>query len=262
LTTKREVEVGERYMRKFAIYGFVALVAAAGATQTTPEAAAFFNDGMAKANAGRYEEAVAAFEKSLTEDPNLVEAHEWIAHIFILQGDYDDAIERYQRIVARNPSTDSKVSLGLAYLRVGDVDMAVKTLSNAVAADPSHYKGWNNLSLAYLRQGKVADARAAAERAVELEPSFASAHVNLGNVELREGAAAAAVASFEKAVALDADQVEAYFGLAGAYDYLGEEGKAGDSYVRYLKRAGQDQTKREAAVKWLWEHGRGAEVPK
>ena len=55
MTTKREVGVGERYMRKFAIYGFVALVAAAGATQTTPEAAAFFNDGMAKANAGRYE---------------------------------------------------------------------------------------------------------------------------------------------------------------------------------------------------------------
>jgi tetratricopeptide (TPR) repeat protein len=162
-------------MRKLAICGFVALAAAAGATQTTPEAAAFFNDGVAKANAGRYEEAAAAFEKSLAEDPNLIEAHEWIAHILILQGDYDGAIERYQRIVARRPSTDSKVSLGLAYLRVGDVDMAVKTLSNAVAADPNHCKGWNNLSIAYLRQGRVADARAAAERAVALEPNFASA---------------------------------------------------------------------------------------
>ncbi len=249
-------------MRKLAIYGFVALAAAAGATQTTPEAAAFFNDGVAKANAGRHEEAVAAFEKSLVEDPNLVEAHEWIAHILILQGDYDGAIERYQRIVARRPSTDSKVSLGLAYLRVGDVDMAVKTLSNAVAADPNHCKGWNNLSIAYLRQGKVADARAAAERAVALEPNFASAHVNLGNVELREGNAATAVAAFEKAVALDADQADAYYGLAEAYNYLGEEGKAGDYYVQYLKRAGQDQARRDAAVKWLWEHGRGAEVPK
>lgn len=249
-------------MRKLAIFGFVALAAAAGATQTTPEAAAFFNDGIAAANAGRHEEAVAAFEKSLAQDPNLVEAHEWIAHILILQGDYDGAIERYQRIVARRPSTDSKVSLGLAYLRVGDVDMAVKTLSNAVAADPDHYKGWNNLSIAYLRQGKVVDARAAAERAVALEPNFASAHVNLGNVELREGNAATAVAAFEKAVALTADQTDAYYGLAEAYNYLGEEGKAGDYYVQYLERAGPDHARRDAAVKWLWEHGRGAEVPR
>lgn len=249
-------------MRKLAICGFVALAAAAGATQTTPEAAAFFNDGVAKANAGRYEEAAAAFEKSLAEDPNLIEAHEWIAHILILQGDYDGAIERYQRIVARRPSTDSKVSLGLAYLRVGDVDMAVKTLSNAVAADPNHCKGWNNLSIAYLRQGRVADARAAAERAVALEPNFASARVNLGNVELREGNAATAVAAFEKAVALDADQADAYYGLAEAHNYLGEEERAGDYYVQYLKRASQDQARRDTAVKWLWEHGRGAEVPK
>jgi len=249
-------------MKKLFTYGLVALVAAAWATETTPEAAAFFNDGVAKANAGQYDEAIAAFEKSLSQDPNLVEAHEWIAHILILRGDYDGAIERYQRIVARRPSADSKVNLGLAYLRVGNADMAVKTLSSAVAADPNNSNGWNNLSIAYLRQGKVAEARDAAERALALNPKFSPAHVNLGNVELREGNAAAAVAAFEKAIALDAEQVEAYYGLAEAYNYLGEEGKAGDYYVAYLKRAGQDQARRETAVKWLWEHGRGAEVPR
>lgn len=249
-------------MRKLSIWICVAFAAAVGATETTPEAAAFFNDGVAKANAGHYDEAVAAFEKSLAEDPNLVEAQEWIAHILILRGDYDGAIERYQRIVARRPSTDSKVNLGLAYLRVGDVDMAVKTLSSAVAADPNHCTGWNNLSIAYLRQGKIADARAAAERALALKPDFASAYVNLGNVELREGDAEAAVASYQKALALDAGQTDAYYGLAEAYNYLGEEGNAGDYYVEFLKRSGQSQSRHDAAVKWLWEHGRGAEVPK
>jgi tetratricopeptide (TPR) repeat protein len=249
-------------MKRLIVYGLVVLAAAVGATETTPEAAAFFNDGVAKANAGQYDEAVAAFERSLTQDPNLVEAHEWIAHILILRGDYEGAIERYQRIVARRPSTDSKVNLGLAYLRVGNVDMAVKTLSSAVAADPNHCNGWNNLSIAYLRQGRVADARVAAERALALNPDFSSAHVNLGNVELREGNGAGAVAAFEKAVALDAEQAEAYYGLAEAYNYLGEEGKAGDYYVAYLKRAGQDEARRETAIKWLWDRGRGAEVPR
>ena len=249
-------------MKKLFLFGFVALAAAAGATQTTPEAAVFFEDGIAKTNAGRYGEAIAAFEKSLAVDPNLVVAHEWIAHILILRGDYEGAIERYQKIVARNPSTDSKVSLGLAYLRVGDVDMAVKTLASAVAADPKHCKGWNNLSLAYLRQGKVEEARGAAEKAIELNAAYAPAYVNLGNVRLREGDAAAAIASFEKAFARDADQVDAYYGLAEAYDFLGDEKAAGEYYVKYLKKAASTGAKHSAAVEWLWAHGRGAEVPK
>jgi tetratricopeptide (TPR) repeat protein len=249
-------------MRKILLCGWAISAAAAGATQTTPEAAAFFEDGVAKANAGRYEEAAAAFEQSLVADPNLVEAHEWIAHLLILQGDYEGAIARYQKIVARHPSTDSKVSLGLAYLRVGDVDMAVKTLENAVAADPKNGKGWNNLSLAYLRQSKVAEARGAAEKAVALEPNYASAHVSFGNVMLREGDAAGAIASFEKALALDAAQAEAYYGLAEAYNFLGEEKKAGDYYVTFLKKGGPAGAKHSAAVEWLWAHGRGAEVPK
>jgi tetratricopeptide (TPR) repeat protein len=249
-------------MKKSFVIGVVALAAAAGAMNTTPEAAAFYEDGVAKTNAGRYDEAIAAFEKSLAVDPNLTVAHEWIAHILILQGDYEGAIERYQKIVARNPSTDSKVSLGLAYLRVGDVDMAVKTLANAVAADAGNAKGWNNLSLAYLRQGDVDGARTAAEKAVALEPGYASAHVNLGNVRLREGDAAAAIASFEKAVSLEAEQVDAYYGLAEAHGFLGEEKAAGDYYVKYLKKSGAAGAKHSAAVEWLWAHGRGAEVPK
>jgi tetratricopeptide (TPR) repeat protein len=249
-------------MKKSLIIGVVALAAAAGAMDTTPEAAAFFEDGVAKTNAGRYDEAIAAFEKSLAVDPNLAVAHEWIAHILILRGDYEGAIERYQKIVARNPSTDSKVSLGLAYLRVGEVDMAVKTLANAVAADPDNCKGWNNLSIAYLRQGNIDQARTAAEKAVALEPGYASAHVNLGNVRLREGDAAAAIASFEEAVALDASQADAYYGLGEAHDFLGDEKAAGDDYVKYLKKSGTAGAKHSAAVEWLWAHGRGAEVPK
>jgi len=237
------------------------VTAAAVATETTPEAAAFFNDGVAKTNAGQYEEAVAAFEKSLAQDPNLIEAHEWIAHILILQGNYEGAIERYQLIVARRPSSDSKVSLGLAYLRVGQVDMAAKTLSNAVAADPRNYKGWNNLSMAYLRQGNMSEARAAAEKALALASDYAPAHVNLGNVELREGNAAAATAAFEKALALDAKQAGAYYGLAEAYGFEGDEKAAGDYYVKYLRLGADNETRRSAAVQWLWNHGRGAEVP-
>jgi len=249
-------------MRRFIACGLIAAAAAAGATETTPEAAAFFEDGVAQTNAGKYEAAVAAFEKSLVADPNLVEAHEWIAHILILQGDYEGAIERYQKIVARRPSTESKVSLGLAYLRVGDVDTAVKTLSSAVAADPGHCKGWNNLSLAYLRQGEIVRAREAAEKAIALDAGYGPAYVNLGNVQLREGEAEEAVASFRKALQLDAKLADAYFGLGEAYSYVNDEQAAGDNYVKYLRAGGTDPTRRSAAVKWLWDHGRGAEVPK
>jgi len=235
--------------------------AAAWATETTPEAAAFFNDGVAKANAHAYDQALAAFEKAAAEDPNLIEAHEWVGHILILQGKYEEAVARYQLIVARRPSTESKVNLGLAYLRVGKADLAVKTLENAVAADAGNVAGWNNLSLAYMRLDRVADARRPAEKALALDPSHAPAHVNLGNAQLRAGDVADAIASFGRALSYDAGLSDAYFGLAEAYAFTGENKAAGDYYVKYLKTSPTDESRREVAVQWLWDHGRGAEVP-
>lgn len=235
--------------------------AAAGATETTPEAAAFFNEGVAHANAGQYDQALASFEKAVAADPNLIEAHEWVGHILILQGKYEDAVKRYQLIVARRPSTETKVNLGLAYLRIGQIDQAIKTLENAVAVDSGNAAGWNNLSLAYLRAGRVAEARGAAEKALALKPGYAPAYVNLGNAQLRAGEAENAIASFGRALGADPNLADAYFGLAEAYAFLGDNKKAGDYYVKYLIANPTDESRRGEAVQWLWDHGRGAEVP-
>lgn len=211
-----------------------ALAAAAGATETTPEAAAYFNKGIELYNAGMYDEAIAQFEKSIAQDPNLVEGDEWIATIYLRQGNNAAAVERYQKLLARKPSTASRVSLGLAYLKTGDVPSAVKILKEAVAIDPKNAVGWNNLSMAYLRSGNNADAKAAAEKALGLDAGYAPAHVNLGNVYLADNDTDAAIASFNKALELDPNQADAFYGLGEAYSFAGDNQQAGDYYVKYL----------------------------
>ncbi len=238
-----------------------ATAAAAGATETTPEAAAYFNKGVELYNAGKYDEAIAQFEKSIGEDPNLVEADEWIATIYLRQGNNAAAVERYQKLLARKPSTASRVSLGLAYLKTGDVPAAVKILKEATAIDPKNAVGWNNLSMAYLRSGDNAGAKAAAEKALALDAGYAPAHVNLGNYYLADNQTDAAVASFYKALELDANQPDAYYGLGEAYSFSGDNKQAGDNYVKYLSKKPTDAGRRAHAIGWLWDHGRGAEVP-
>jgi Tfp pilus assembly protein PilF len=237
------------------------IAAAAGATETTPEAAAFFNKGAELANAGKYDEALAQFEKSLTEDPELVEAEEWIASIHLARGDAAAAIERYKKALARRPSAALKANLGLAYLQTGDTANALKVLNEAVAADPKSPAAWNSLTTAYLKTDKVAEAENSAGKALALDDGYAPAHVNLGNVYLRKGDAEAAITSFRKGLALDGTQINAYYGLGEAYSFLGSNKEAGDNYLLYLKNGGRDGARKSAAVGWLWDHGRGAEVP-
>jgi len=238
-----------------------ALAAAAGATETTPEAAAYFNKGVELYNAGKFDEAIAQFEQSIAADPKLVEADEWIATIYLRQGKNVAAVERYQKLLARKPSTAARVSLGLAYLQTGDNAAALKTLREAVALDPQNKVGWNNLSMACLRSGDNAGARDAAEKALALDVGYAPAYVNLGNCYLAQNQPADAITAFDKALALDGAPLDAYYGLGEAYAYAGDNKQAGDNYLLYLKKGGGDQSRRGRAVGWLWDHGRGAEIP-
>ena len=67
---------------------------------------------------------------------------------------------------------------------------------------------------------------------------------------------------FETAKGRTPDDPNPYYGLAEVARYRGEEKLASDYYLEYLELGGQEKTKRQRAIDWLWDHGRGAEIPK
>jgi len=238
------------------------VVAPATEMETTPEAAAEFEKGVVAANAGKLDEAIAHFEKSLEYDPKLTVAYEWIAYIKMQQGDADSAIVEYEKIVHATPTAEARTTLGLAYINVGRYDDAIAILKKATSADPSLATAWNNLSLAYIRKGMLDEAENAAEKAVALDPESGEARSNLGAVYIRRGLYDEAWDEFETARELIPDDPNPYYGLAEVAGYRGEEKLAGDNYLKYLELGGTEKSKRQRAIDWLWDHGRGAEIPK
>jgi tetratricopeptide (TPR) repeat protein len=239
----------------------MAVVASAAEMETSPEAAAEFEKGVAEANAGNLEKAIPYFEKSLEYDPKLTVAYEWIAYIKMQQGDAEGSIAAYEEIVHATPTAEARTTLGLAYINVGRYDDAIATLKKATSADPDLATAWNNLSLAYIRKGMLDEAESAAEKAVALDPDSGEARSNLGSVYIRRGMYDEAWDEFETAKGRTPDDPNPYYGLAEVARYRGEEKLAGDYYLKYLELGGREKTKRQRAIDWLWDHGRSAEIP-
>jgi tetratricopeptide (TPR) repeat protein len=238
------------------------VVVSAAEMETTPEAAAEFEKGVVETNVGNFDEAVAHFEKALEYDSRLTVAYEWIAYIKMHQGDVEGAIAEYEKIVEATHTADAKATLGLAYINVGRYDDAISVLKSATSMNPSLATAWNNLSLAYFNKGMLDEAGMAAKKAVALDPDSGEARSNLASVYIKRGLYDEAWDEFETAKNLTPDDPNPYYGLAEVARFRGEEKLAGDNYLKYLELGGLEKTKRQRAIDWLWDHGRGAEVPK
>jgi len=94
-------------------------------------------------------------------------------------------------------------------------------------------------------------------RVLELDPAMPEAHVNAGFALLGMGEPAAARDFFASALELRARQLNAYYGLAVAYERLGDLPAARGAMRTYAHLAPKDdpfRRKAEAAL-WEWESG-------
>ena len=96
----------------------------------------------------------------------------------------------------------------------------------------------------------------ALHRVLELEPRLPEAHVNMGYALVGLGRHAAARDFFDGAIALAPEQANAYYGLALAWEGLGDLPMAVGAMRTYLHRARQESDAHRArarAALWEWE---------
>lgn len=108
------------------------------------------------------------------------------------------------------------------------------------------------------------DAVTALHRVLELAPRMPEAHVNMGYALLGLGKAAAARDFFDSATAINPYQANAYYGLAMAYESLGDLRLALSAMRSYVHRARDDDARhlaRARAALWEWESRLAAQAP-
>jgi tetratricopeptide (TPR) repeat protein len=132
---------------------------------------------------GDYRDAVAAADRAVQLDPNVVETHRARAYVLENTSNYAEALEEYQRALTINPN------LWLLHLAVGDMqlnqdqpdlDRAVQAYLNASSFDPTNPEPLRRIAKAYSNFGEYGKASQYAADAVSLAPSDAGLHGDLG----------------------------------------------------------------------------------
>lgn len=176
---------------------------------------------------GLINEALAAFETALEENPKLLDAHMGIGDIHRERGDYDRASRSYQVAAQVAPNSfDAHFYSGLMSQLLGRVQAAIRSYLTAVAIRPTDYRANLNLASAYLQQGLAADALPYAQRAAQLQPAAQAAWANLAAAYSLLGKYSQAVDAYRQAVELGEMAQPLLLGLANAHIRLGNYDRA------------------------------------
>jgi tetratricopeptide (TPR) repeat protein len=166
--------------------------------------------GQAYQKQGLPKQAIAAFEKCLSFEPDSPDSIFVLAHALEQDGQTDRAGALYERGLALNPrSADLAMGSARIKLRQGKLEDARQLAARTLAAFPKNPDALLVLGLACARQGDRAAARSYLERGVEIADGYADLHVALGNLAEQDANLGVAIQQYQKAAQLDKNNLEA-----------------------------------------------------
>ncbi len=101
---------------------------------------------------------------------------------------YYDSIYLLRRALKSNPRDVNVLNtLGLAYGRIGNSEMAIEMFKKVVGLKPDYKFAWNNMGNVYARMENYDKAIECYKKALEIDPNYDDAMLNLGYVMIRRG---------------------------------------------------------------------------
>jgi tetratricopeptide (TPR) repeat protein len=189
-------------------------------------------------DAGLDDQALAAFNAVLQDNPNVTEAHLGVGDIYRERNDYQAAEAAYANATRTDPNNlAAHYYLGLMRQLLGKVEQAVTAYLNALLIDPDDVDTRRDLAAAYLQLGEPGQALEHAVRATQLDPDSQPAWTNLAAAHALLDDHAAAVDAYRQAAELGrlADQV--LLGLADAHIKLGNFPRARNVLESLIRRS-------------------------
>jgi len=173
------------------------------------------DDAIAASNAGKYDDAIAGFQKATETNATCFACYYNIGYNYVQKKDYDKAETSYKKAVELKPDyADAYAGLASVYNAQRKFDLAAA--ASAKATELSSTLGGGNTASggadAFYNQGvilwnggKVAEAKKAFESAIQANPNHAEAHYQLGMALVNEGNLTGAATEFETYMKLSPD---------------------------------------------------------
>jgi tetratricopeptide (TPR) repeat protein len=182
---------------------------------TKPKGVDNYVEGVEAMDAGDKAHAVAALQKAIAENPNLITPRMMLGGMYRKDGDYHSAMVQYENLVRLDPYTASNhYYLGLCYQLLDRLQESALSYRNALKLNPDDPDASSNLGLVYLATGRLDDAVANTRRATEIAPKSATAWANYAVTLDAAGEYAKAESAYRRSLELDSSQPTTLLNLA------------------------------------------------
>ena len=200
--------------------------------------------GSIRAELVEFDEAIAAYKKSLELTPDSSESQLGLGDIYLQQGRTEDALAEYSRVVAADPKNVTGLSrLADAYLKMGRFAEAAAAAAKVLAIDSRHRRAHFVRATAFVRMDQKEDAdrelelyrKLEAETRAEADRSRDIVVLNSGAAaKLLEGHPEEAIEMFLKIIDSYPDAPAHYLNLGIAQSKLGKHKAAADTFQKML----------------------------
>jgi len=197
--------------------------------------------GLAKFYLKDNEAGLIDFQKAVKEDTVYYEAFNNIGHMFLLKGQFDDAIVKFEKSLKINPDYESaRLNLEIAkkfksgemnwnsleLLSVADTvkspDEKIILYKQLINLAPYYVEIYNNLAVAEFKTGEINEAFKYLNQAITIDPTYAMAYNNIGYLYHEYGLYDDAIQNYFIALKLRPNFLEALENLAYTYKVKGE----------------------------------------
>jgi tetratricopeptide (TPR) repeat protein len=184
----------------------------------------------------RYDEAIAAYKKSLEIQPAFEDAHNNLGFALGKIGRHNEAIAYYRMALKIKPDlVEAHNNLGNSLAEIGKADEAIEHYEIALAKNPKHADAHNNYGIALAMKGKYDEAIRHFEKSLESKPDNAGAHSNLGNAYAVQGKFDEAMKHYFACLKIKPDDSQAHNNLANALSQKKRIEEAKEHYLISLK---------------------------
>jgi serine/threonine protein kinase/Flp pilus assembly protein TadD len=158
--------------------------------------------------------------QALTVGPQLAEAHSCMGKVYFATGQYESAVEQFNRSLDLNHDSDETLGdLADAHQRLGNPAAAESAYRKAISLRPNYWGAYSALGTFYYNQARYKDAAEIFRRVTELAPDNYRGYSNLGGIYLLQGRYSDAVEALQKSIHLRPTG-GSYGNLGATYFYM------------------------------------------
>ncbi|MCX7016205.1 MAG: tetratricopeptide repeat protein [Candidatus Sumerlaeota bacterium] len=149
-------------------------------------------------------------EKAIAAHPKFARAYDALASLYETRGDEGKRLDALRKAAEIDPeAVGNSETIAEMFLDQGQYDEAVKMFEMALERDPSALNTYNRIGIAYRRQNRFDEAISLYDRALQAAPTSAMVMYNRGCCYLEWGKSPEARRAFEKALEFDPQFEEA-----------------------------------------------------